>query len=270
MNKQMYKILSEMIEKETGIVYGESDYDRLKFRVEKLKELLQVGSDEELVRKFQNSPGSDLQSLLVSTSTNNETSFFRDRKPFEILTSFILPEIFKTKTTRSIKLWCVATSTGQEPYSIAMKVKDSPDLKDVYFEIKASDIDDEVLKKAKAGLYQQPEIQRGLPIQYLTKYFNQKEATSWEIKTEVKALIHFFHFNLISGFYPSAEYDVIFCRNVLIYQSMENKTKVVNGLFQALKPGGFLVLGGSENLIGIKSGFKMVQVGELMIFQKPL
>lgn len=264
----MYKLLADMIEKETGIVYSEIDYDRLKFRVEKLKELLQLSTDEELVRKFQNSPGQDLQSLLISTSTNNETSFFRDRKPFDVLVSYILPELAKIKSDKSLKIWCAASSTGQEPYSIAMKIRENSNYNDYSIQIRATDIDQEVLKKATSGLYVQSEIQRGLPIQLLMKFFTQKDQAEWVVKDEIKSLINFAHFNLISGYYPQNEYDIVFCRNVLIYQSLESKAKVVQNIFNALKPNGFLILGGPENLIGISSLFKMVQVDDLMIYQK--
>ncbi len=268
MNKILYKQLAEMIEKETGIVYTESDFDRLTYRVEKMKELLNLSTDEELIKMYQNSPSSNLQSLLISTSTNNETSFFRDKKPFEVLVNTIIPAVIEKKVYKNLKIWSVATSTGQEPYSIAMKLKECPLLSDFIIELKGSDIDQEVLAKAKAGIYNQAEVQRGLPIQYLIKYFDQIDPTTWTVKNELKSFISFFNFNLISGMYPNEEYDIIFCRNVLIYQSIENKNKVINNLYKSLKPGGFLVLGGAENLIGIKSDFKMVPVEDLMIYRK--
>ena len=197
-NKIFYKALSDMIEKETGIVYSEPDYDRLTFRVAKLKELLNVSTEEELLKILQNSPSSNVQSLLVSTSTNNETSFFRDKKPFEVFTNFIVPEILKIKTFKQIKIWSVASSTGQEPYSLAMKIKETQATHDCIFEIKASDIDKEVLQKCKTGIYNQSEIQRGLPIQFLMKYFDQIDLTTWSVKNEIKAMINFVHFNLLS------------------------------------------------------------------------
>ena len=257
-----------MIEKETGILYVESDYDRLIFRVKKLKELLKVETDDELLNILQNAPSSNIQSLLVSTATNNETSFFRDKKPFEVFCNHIIPEVFKSKKNRTLKIWSVASSTGQEPYSLAMKIKDTSFSFDFSVEICASDIDEEVLLKCKAGLYNQEEVQRGLPIQFLSKYFDQITLTSWSVKNTIKELINFFRFNLLTGVYPSNEYDIIFCRNVLIYQSIENKTKVINNLFNALVPKGFLVLGGAENLIGIKSNFKTVTFDDFVVYIK--
>lgn len=267
-NKQFYKSLATMIEKETGIVYSESDYDRLTFRVLKLKELLKLNTDEELLRVLQNSPSSNLQSLLISVSTNNETSFFRDKRPFDIFSNVIIPEVLKNKTFRQVKIWSVASSTGQEPYSLAMKIKENSLFNDCLFEIKASDIDQEVLLKCRSGIYSQAEVQRGLPIQFLMKYFDQIDLTTWVAKNEIKSMINFVHFNLLSQSYPVNEYDIIFCRNVLIYQSLENKTKVINNLYNALRPNGFLVLGGAENLIGIKSDFKTMAVEDLVIYHK--
>jgi chemotaxis protein methyltransferase CheR len=267
-NKVFYGTLAAMIEKETGILYTESDYDRLTFRIVKLKELLKVTTDDELLKILQNSPSSNIQSLLISTATNNETSFFRDKKPFEILNNIIIPNILKNKTFKQIKIWSVASSTGQEPYSLAMKIKESTTFGDCIFEIKASDIDQEVLTKCRAGIYNQAEVQRGLPIQMLTKHFDQVDLTNWSVKNSLKSMIHFFHFNLLSGFYPVNEYDVIFCRNVLIYQSLENKTKVINNLYKALAPKGYLVLGGAENLIGIKSDFKTITVEDFVVYLK--
>lgn len=267
-NKVFFKTLADMIEKETGIVYSESDYDRLTFRVARLKELLKVTTDDELLNILRNSPSSNVQSLLVSTATNNETSFFRDKKPFEILTTLIVPEVLKSKSNKHVKIWSVASSTGQEPYSLAMKLKDTASFSDCLFEIKASDIDQEVLLKCKSGIYNQAEIQRGLPIQFLTKYFDQIDLTTWSVNNQIKSMLNFFHFNLLSGTYPANEYEIIFCRNVLIYQSLENKTKVINHLYDALKPKGFLVLGGAENLIGIKSNFKTIVVDDFAVYFK--
>jgi chemotaxis protein methyltransferase CheR len=205
---------------------------------------------------------------LVSTATNNETSFFRDKKPFEVFCHHIIPEVFKFKKSKTLKVWSVASSTGQEPYSLAMKIKETPSLLDYIVEIKASDIDEEVLLKCKAGIYNQEEVQRGLPIQFLSKYFDQINLTSWSVKNSIKELITFFRFNLLTGAYPSNEYDIIFCRNVLIYQSIENKTKVINNLYSALASKGFLVLGGAENLIGIKSNFKTVTFDDFVVYIK--
>ncbi len=151
---------------------------------------------------------------------------------------------------------------------MAMKMKDATAFSDCLVEIKASDIDQEVLLKCKSGIYNQAEIQRGLPIQFLTKYFDQIDLTTWSINNQIKSMLNFFHFNLLSGSYPANEYDIIFCRNVLIYQSLENKTKVINNLYNSLKPNGYLVLGGAENLIGIKSNFKTVAVEEFAVYHK--
>lgn len=267
-NTLFYKKLSELIEKETGILYTESDYDRLVHRVTKLKELLKMNTDEDLLRLLQNSPGSDVQALLVSTATNNETSFFRDKKPFEILTTTIIPELQKHQPTNKMKIWSVASSTGQEPYSLAMKLRETYPVSQCDFEIKASDIDQEVLKKCRDGIYNASEVQRGLPIAFLMKYFDQIDLQTWTVKKEIKSMINFFHFNLLSAAYPVNEYDIIFCRNVLIYQSLENKSKVINNLFNSLKPRGYLVLGGAENLIGIQSGFKSVAVDDFAVYSK--
>jgi chemotaxis protein methyltransferase CheR len=267
-NVAFYKKLSEIIEKETGIRYTEDDYDRLGFRVTKLKELLKVNTDEELLKLLLSSPGADIQSLLVSTSTNNETSFFRDKKPFEVFINHIIPELLKDRTSKQFKIWSVAASTGQEPYSLAMKIKETSILNDFQVELKASDIDKEVLRKCKDGIYHQAEIQRGLPIQYLMKYFDQIDLNTWTVKKEIKAMINFVHFNLLNQSYPVDEYDIIFCRNVLIYQSLENKTIVINNLYKSLKSKGFLVLGGAENLIGIKSDFKSIAVDDIAIYYK--
>lgn len=267
-NNLFYKSLAMMIEKETGILYLESDYDRLVYRVKKLKELLKVDTDEELLSVLQNTNSSNIQSLLISTATNNETSFFRDKKPFEVFCNNIIPEVLKFKKKRILKIWSVASSTGQEPYSLAMKIKETPDLFDCIIDIQGSDIDEEVLLKCKAGIYNQEEVQRGLPTQFLSKYFDQVSLTSWSVKNSVKDLITFFRFNLLTEIYPDKEYDIIFCRNVLIYQSIENKTKVINNLYNALASKGFLVLGGAENLIGIKSNFKAVTLDDFVVYFK--
>lgn len=268
-SKNIYKYFADMIQKETGIMYGEGDYDRLKHRIEKLKDFAKVNTYEELLDYFKKGPSNEMQSLLISTSTNNETSFFRDKKIFDILLNHIVPEIRKSKTTSVLKIWSAAASTGQEAYSVLMRLQDGlSDFDKMQITLKGTDISKEALSKCQSGIYDMPEIQRGLPTIYLIKFFDQIAETRWVVKPSIKKHVQFSEFNLLTGNYPKEEYDIIFCRNVLIYQSVENKEIILRKMYESLRAGGFLILGAAENTIGLKTLFKANAIDGYMFYRK--
>ena len=193
---------------------------------------------------------------IIEAMTTNESLFFRDDKPFKFLTELVLPEIISKKgKDNEIKIWSAACSTGQEPYSIAMSMLEDPKLTNTNFSIFATDIDSLVLDKAKAGLYSQFEVQRGVPISLLLKYFTQ-EGESWRIKNELKEKVTFDKFNLIEGTSSFDKFDIIFCRNVLIYFDRATKERVLSNLCSTLNKDSFVFLGSSENILEIESNLK--------------
>jgi chemotaxis protein methyltransferase CheR len=170
-----------------------------------------------------------------------------------------MPEIIKARAgRRSVRIWCAAGSTGQEPYSLAMCLKEmGAALTGWRVEIIATDLSQEVLEKAKAGIYSQFEVQRGLPIQMLVKYFKQTGET-WQINPELRAMIQHRQLNLLHDFAQLGTFDVIFCRNVLIYFDQETKINIFNRLARQIEPDGFLVLGAAETVVGLTDTFRPI------------
>lgn len=201
-------------------------------------------------------PSANLIKDVVEAMTTNETSFFRDSKPFDQFRDVILPHLMKTRTGKRVRIWCAASSTGQEPYSLAMMIKEqAAKMPGWTFEIVATDIDTTVLESAKKGEYSQFEVQRGLPIQMLMKYFEQK-GDRWSLKQDIRSMVQFKHFNLLEPMAALGKFDIVFCRNVLIYFDRETKAKVLQNMAGVLPEDGFVFLGGAETVLGVTDAFK--------------
>jgi chemotaxis protein methyltransferase CheR len=197
-----------------------------------------------------------LASEVVEAMTTNETFFFRDKIPFDHLRETVLPQLIKARAYRhSLRIWCAASSTGQEPYSIAMCVREFPALAGWRVEIVATDLSHEVLEKSKAAIYSQFEVQRGLPIQMLVKYFTQI-GELWQLNPDIRAMVQHRQLNLLHDFSHLGQFDVIFCRNVLIYFDQETKAGVFQRLAGVIEPDGVLTLGAAESVVGVSEAFK--------------
>jgi chemotaxis protein methyltransferase CheR len=194
---------------------------------------------------------------VVEAMTTNETFFFRDKLPFDHLREEILPALLEARAgKRSLRIWCAASSTGQEPYSIAMCLKElGPAVAGWRFEIVATDLSQAVLEKSRSGLFSQFEVQRGLPIQLLVKYFKQI-GDLWEISPELRSMIQHRQFNLLQDYSQLGMFDVIFCRNVLIYFDQPTKVSIFERLAKRLEPDGYLALGAAETVVGLTDTFK--------------
>jgi chemotaxis protein methyltransferase CheR len=210
----------------------------------------------ELVQKMKG--GADALTIdVIEAMTTNETFFFRDKIPFDHLRQTVLAEIMQARgSRRSLRIWCAASSTGQEPYSIAMLLKEfSAQLSGWRVEIVATDLSLGVLEKARAGIFSQFEVQRGLPIQLLVKHFRQV-GELWQLNADIRAMVQHRQLNLLQDFSHLGSFDVIFCRNVLIYFDQETKLGVFNRLARSLEPDGVLALGAAESVVGITDAFK--------------
>jgi chemotaxis protein methyltransferase CheR len=210
----------------------------------------------ELIPKLKG--GSDaLTSEVVEAMTTNETFFFRDKIPFDNLRETILPAMLQARANRrSLRIWCAASSTGQEPYSIAMCLKEAGAvLAGWRIEILATDLSQAVLEKSKAGIFSQFEVQRGLPIQMLVKYFTQA-GDLWQLNADIRAMVQHRQLNLLQDFSHLGIFDVIFCRNVLIYFDQETKIGIFDRLTRVIEPDGILTLGAAESVVGISDAFK--------------
>lgn len=194
---------------------------------------------------------------VVEAMTTNETFFFRDKTPFEHLRETVIPALLQARAARRhLRIWCAAGSTGQEPYSIAMCLKEcGPPLTGWRTEIIATDLSNEVLEKSRAGLYSQFEVQRGLPIQLLIKYFKQV-GELWQINPDIRAMVQHRQLNLLQDFSHLGVFDVIFCRNVLIYFDQQTKAGVFTRLARQVEVDGFLALGAAETVVGLTDAFK--------------
>jgi chemotaxis protein methyltransferase CheR len=213
----------------------------------------------ELVAKLKSAGAGLLGVDVVEAMTTNESFFFRDKVPFEHFRATIMPALLAARAReKRIRIWCTACATGQEPYSLAMSLRSfSAALAGWRVDILATDISNEVLAKAKSGIYSQFEVQRGLPIQLLVKYFTQL-GEAWQIAPEIRAMVQFRPLNLLHNFSPLGSFDLVFCRNVLIYFDQETKVAVLNRLARQMPADGFLILGAAETVVGLTDAFKPV------------
>jgi len=197
-----------------------------------------------------------IKDQVVDAMTTNETSFFRDNNPFDALRKSVIPGLIERRAaSRSLRIWSAACSTGQEPYSLAMMLKDSfPILGGWKVEIVATDLSPSVLERAREGLYSTFEVQRGLPIQLLVRHFDQQEP-NWQIKRELRQMVNFRALNLLEDFSALGQFDVVLCRNVLIYFDQPTKTRILGAIARRIVADGALLLGGAESVFGLSDAF---------------
>ena len=202
----------------------------------------------------------ELINEITEAMTTNESFFFRDNRPFDLFKGTVMPQLLQARASRRrIRIWCAAASTGQEPYSLAIILKEmGVKLAGWNIEIIGTDISQQVLDKAKVGLFSQFEVQRGLPIQLLIKYFNQV-GDLWQISDDIKKMVTYKNFNLLDPFTLLGSFDVIFCRNVLIYFDQPTKTQVLEKMRKLIPDDGTLFLGAAETVLGITDKFRPVQ-----------
>jgi chemotaxis protein methyltransferase CheR len=251
-----YEYLRKILKEHSGLDLSADKQYLIESRLLPLSRKSGLPGIDELVQKMKGGSTSIIAQV-VEAMTTNETFFFRDKVPFDHFRNSIMPEILQARASRrSVRIWCAAGSTGQEPYSLAMSLKEmGAALAGWRVEIVATDISPEVLEKSRAGLYSQFEVQRGLPIQMLVKYFKQT-GELWQINAEIRAMVQHRQLNLLQDFSQLGVFDVIFCRNVLIYFDQDTKIDIFNRLAKVTAPDGFLVLGAAETVVGLTEVFK--------------
>jgi chemotaxis protein methyltransferase CheR len=251
-----YEFLRKLLKERSGLDLSADKQYLVESRLIPLARKAGLPGLPELVQKLKN--GADaLTSDVVEAMTTNETFFFRDKVPFDHLKATIVPELLQARAARrSLRIWCAASSTGQEPYSIAMCLKEfGAALTGWRVEIIATDLSQGVLEKSRAGLFSQFEVQRGLPIQLLVRHFVQT-GELWQLNADIRAMVQFRQLNLLQDFSHLGVFDIIFCRNVLIYFDQETKTNVFGRLSRMIEPDGFLMLGAAETVVGLTEAFK--------------
>ena len=250
------QFLNNMIRETSGVVLTKEKAYLLEARLQPILQKHNFKDHGALVTSLQKTADKNLKREVIEALMTNETLFFRDQNPFDQFNALILPYLIKEReTTKQIRIWSAGCSTGQEPYSLAMALLEQkskyPDWK---FEILATDISTQAIEKAKEGVYSQFEVQRGLPIQYMVKYL-EKDDQKWKIKPEVKKMVNFQYFNLLENPVLFGKFDIIFCRNVLIYFDIDVKRNILSYFSTSLRPDAFLLLGGSESTLGVSDIF---------------
>jgi chemotaxis protein methyltransferase CheR len=253
-----YEYLRKLLKEHSGLDLSTDKQYLIESRLLPLSRKAGLAGISELVQKMKaGSPA--IVTQVVEAMTTNETFFFRDKVPFDHFRASVMPEILQARASRrTIRIWCAAGSTGQEPYSLAMCVKEiGAAVSGWRIEILATDLSQEVLEKSKAGLYSQFEVQRGLPIQMLVKYFKQT-GDLWQINPDIRAMVQHRQINLLHDVSQLGRFDIVFCRNVLIYFDQDTKINIFNRLAKLIEPDGFMVLGAAETVVGLTDAFKPV------------
>ena len=253
-----YDYLRKLLKERSGLVLSADKQYLVESRLAPLVRKAGLASLGELIAKLKTNDARLIVDV-VEAMTTNESFFYRDKIPFDHFRDVVIPGLISARAMqRRIRIWCAAASTGQEPYSLAMSIREMKEkLTGWRIEILATDLSTEVLEKAKAGIYSQFEVQRGLPIQMLVKYFAQVGDT-WQIAPDIRAMVQFRALNLLADFINLGRFDVIFCRNVLIYFDQETKIGVLNRIGKVVEPDGYLVLGAAETVVGLTDAFKLV------------
>ena len=251
-----YEYLRKLLKERSGLDLSADKQYLVESRLVPLARRSGLSGIPELVSKMK-SGAAALTAEVVEAMTTNETFFFRDKVPFDHLKDAVLPALVQARAARrALRIWCAASSTGQEPYSIAMCLKEAGAMLSGWrTEIVATDLSLGVLEKAKAGVFSQFEVQRGLPIQMLVKHFTQK-GELWQLNADIRSMVQYRQLNLLQDFSHLGTFDIIFCRNVLIYFDQTTKANIFDRMSRMIEPDGVLALGAAESVVGITNAFK--------------
>ena len=245
-----FKFLCELLRKRSGLAIGEDKLYLVESRLPPIAKAHGIASLSDLVTTLRLRPTEALIYEVNEAMTTNESSFFRDNKPYDYLRKQLIP-LFKDKLalSKSMRIWSAACSTGQEPYTISMCFREEAALMPNWrIEILGTDLARKVVERAREGIYSQFEAQRGLPIQLLIKYFNQTPEGNWQLKPEIRQAITFRELNLLEAFTTLGAFDLIFCRNVLIYFDEPTKADILRRMAKQLPEHGVLILGSTESV----------------------
>lgn len=267
---QEYESFKSFLQDACGILLGDNKQYLVKSRLRRIMEEHEIGTLGDLLDRIKRSGRGSLREVVIDAMTTNETLWFRDNHPFRILQEKILPEFADRKSPQSLRIWSAASSTGQEAYSVAMIIEEFRRLKpgkirDV--KITATDISKSVLETARTGEYEMIAIGRGLSPERQKQFFVPSMNGSWQIKPNIRSMVDFRELNLLDR-YLLGKFDVVFCRNVLIYFSADLKKDILTRIHATLNPGGYLILGASESLNGLSDLYEMVQCSPGIIYRK--
>ncbi|MBS97789.1 MAG: chemotaxis protein [Oceanospirillaceae bacterium] len=266
-----FRQFSAFLEDSCGILLAEHKQYLVQSRLGKIMKEQGCESLSQLVDRLRRPGGNTLKESVINAMTTNETLWFRDIHPYEILAKRLLPELSESARRQKLRIWSAACSTGQEPYSISMVIDEfkrtHPGVLAGGEEILATDISTQVLQQAQRGEYEMLALGRGLSQERLKKYFISADAGCWRIRPEIKSRVRFQSLNLLGQYSSLGQFDVIFCRNVLIYFSSDVKLEILRKMRRQLRPGGYLLLGASESLSGLSDIYKMIHCRPGIIYQ---
>jgi len=262
-----YGFIERYIHEATGITLGQDKNYLLESRLMPVLEEERLGSLNELCTRLRKGVPESLRRRIAECMTTHETLFFRDPRVFDVLRTDLLPELAKDRqATRTLRVWSAACSSGQEPYSLAMLLLEAG-YADWKIEILGTDLSSRILARATEGRYLQIEINRGMPAPLLVKYF-QRAGLDWQVRDELRRIVRFAPFDLRQSMGPLGTFDLVLCRNVLIYFDQEARAKILAGLRDTLSPGGFLLLGASESMYNMEAGFVRRTSGQTVAYQR--
>jgi chemotaxis protein methyltransferase CheR len=269
-NEVALRFFAQYIESQLGIVYVEANFFQLEHRLKDSAHQLGLGDVEDLYQEARKGIVGQMKSLILDLATNNETSFFRDVSIFKALSGLMYTDVISNGYLSSVRIWSAAASSGQEAYSMAMELHELEKVKPSLprHQILLSDVSDTILKRAQNGIYSQLEIQRGLTQTQIDQYFDKMENDLFKVKPMLQQGMIFKKLNLLEDWGAIGPFEIIFLRNVLIYQSVDNKKRVIRNILDKLSPGGYLVLGAAESLFGISDKFEQVAFDRAIVYKK--
>ncbi|WP_432830458.1 CheR family methyltransferase [Dactylosporangium sp. CA-092794] len=263
---QEFAFISGLVRRDAAIVLEAGKEYLVEARLLPLARQSGLPTVSEFVNRAQQRPEPEIHAKIVDALTTNETSFFRDGEPFKQIVDTVLPDLLRRRSaSRTIKVWSAASSSGQEPYTLAMVLQDH--LPGGWtFDILGTDISTEMLTRAEAGQYTQLEVNRGLPAPLLVKHF-ERAGAHWKVAQALRKNVTFRRLNLAAPFPPVGPFDIVFIRNVLIYFDVQTKRNVLQRVAGALRPDGWLFLGSAETTIGIDDRFERVVAGRTSAYK---
>ena len=270
LDDKSYHQFRTFLEQQCGIVLGDNKQYLVKSRLAPLMSKFEVNSLSELVKRTLSPVERQLRAAVIDAMTTNETLWFRDDYPYKLLKSKLLPDFANRRTP--VKIWSAASSSGQEPYSIAMSVleyqQSNPGAFSRGVQVVGTDISTTMLEHCKYGHYDSLALARGLSAERKSRFFENGDNGMLKVKEEVKKMVSFRPLNLLNSYSLMGRFDIVFCRNVLIYFSPEIKAQIISQIHGTLNDGGYLFLGASESLTGLNDNFDMLRCNPGIVYQK--
>lgn len=264
-----FEYIAKLVKDEAGITLNKGKEYLVQSRVEPVAKSLGFIDISTFVLHLRQTAGGSWRHKVVESLTTHETSFFRDQEPFEVLRQKVLPELIeKQRDAKEISIWCGAASSGQEPYSLCMLVREHfPELLSWKLRFIATDVSRGILDKARAGIFNQIEVNRGLPIRLLAKYF-EKNGQDWVINPDIREMVTFSELNLLYSYATIPLCDLVMLRNVLIYFDIDTKRQILGKIHKTLKPQGYLFLGTAETTLNICESFERTSFEKTSYYRK--